>query len=313
VSEVAESRIERVRREQRERLLGLFVDRSAEMALFQQVLDGDDLPVMVVTAESGMGKTALLMRMVHECALRKLPRAELEWTQVDVLDYLTTLRRLRDALGPEHFGAFTDLKNYYTDPTYQLRLQINVDLQGGSIRVAEGAQISHSQVGDIAGVVLRDNNFFVQRSDLSVPDDVRREQLTQRFLQGLATVQPRGRVVLFFNATEKMSEATYQWLWGQLLRPVVEGALPQVRAVLLGQRPLPGRDELGEIAGLLALAELKPLGIDDIDAYIDKRAPASLSLDAPMRRQLARMMLAATKGSPAAVSALMDQYLKDLA
>ena len=309
MTEAVESRIERVRREKRERLLGQFVDRTAEMALFQQVLDGDDLPVMVVTAASGMGKSALLMRMVHECALRHLPHAELEWTSIDVLDYVTTLRRLRDALGVDAFAAFTDLVNYYTDASYQPRLAVNVTLQGGPISVAAGAEISGSSVGDITGVVLRDNNFYIQRSDIPVPDELRRERLTQHFLQGLLASSAGSRVVLFFNATEKMSELTYTWLWGQLLKPVVDGALPNVRAVLLGQRPPPGHDELGDMADLLALAELQPLGRPDIERYIAKRAEGILDLGGETIRQLAALLISMNRTRPADVAAALDGYL----
>jgi hypothetical protein len=309
MNDVAEGRLARIKREKRERLIGQFVDRSAEMALFQQVLDGDDLPAMVVTAATGMGKSALLMRMVHECALRHLTKAELEWTSVDVLDYMATLRRLRDALGVDHFGAFTDLVNYYTDAAYQPKLEINIQLQGGSINVAQDAQITGSTVGTIAGVVLRDNNFNIQRSDISVPDEVRREQLTRRFLEGLAALSREQMVVIFFNATEKMSEVTYQWLWGQLLKPLVDGALPKVRVVLLGQRPPPGRDQLGDLAELVATAELKPLGLDDIDAYIAKRAAGVSEIGDATRRELAKMLLVMTQGRPADVASGLDLYL----
>ena len=309
MTDVAEGRLARIKREKRERLICQFVDRSAEMALFEQVLDGDDLPAMVVSAASGMGKSALLMRMVHECALRHLVKAELEWTSVDVLDYMATLRRLRDALGVDHFGAFTDLINYYTDAAYQPRLEINIQLHGGTIQVAQGAQITGSSVGDIAGVVLRDNNFNIQRSDISVPDEVRREQLTRRFLDGLAALSCDALVVIFFNATEKMSEVTYQWLWGQLLKPLVDGALPRVRVVLLGQRPPPGRDDLGDLAELVAKAELKPLGVDDIDAYIAKRAVGVTEVGDATRRELAKMLLVVTQGRPADVASALDLYL----
>ena len=53
MSDVVEGRLARIRREKREQLLTRFVDRSAEMALSKQVLAGDDLPVMVVTAGTG--------------------------------------------------------------------------------------------------------------------------------------------------------------------------------------------------------------------------------------------------------------------
>lgn len=310
MSEIAEGRLERIKREKRERLLGQFVDRSAEMALFEQVLDGDDLPVMVVSAGTGMGKSALLMRMVHECALRHLAKAELEWTSVDVLDYVATLRRLRDALGVDPFLGFTDLVNYYYSETdYQPKLEINISLKGGSIETAAGAQISGSTVGDIAGIVLRDNNFTIPRSDITVPDEVRRERLTQRFLEGLGTLSRQDKVVLFFNATEKMSELTYQWLWGQLLRPVIDGALPRVRAVLLGQRAAPQRTDLGDRVELVACAALKPLEVDDIDAFIAKRTAGATGPGAETRRELAKMLAVVTQGRPADVASAVELYL----
>lgn len=307
MTEVVEGRVARARRE---RMLASFVDRSAEMALFQQVLDTDSQPVMVVSAETGMGKTSLMMRMVHECALRGLLKAELAWTDLDVLDYMSVMRRLRDALGLEHFSAFTDLINYYTDGSYQPRLDINVNLQGGSVQVASGATLTNSSAGDIAGIVLRDNMIVIQRPDLAVPIEVRREQLTQRFLQGLASLSASQPVVLFFQSTEKMSELTHQWLWERLLRPVVDGALPKVRAVLLGQRPPPADKDLAEF---VALVQLQPLGVDDIAAYIGKRAAASpdggAGLSDETRRELAKMLALMTRGRPADVASAVDLYL----
>ena len=304
MTEVLEGRVARARRE---RLLAQFVDRQEEMERFGEVLDSKELPIMVVSADAGMGKTSLMMRMVHECSLRKLLKAELEWSSLDVLDYMSVMRKLRDALGAEHFDAFTDLINYYTDPGYTPRLDINVNLQGGSIQVAGGAQISSSSVGDITGVMLRDNMIVVQRPDITVPIEVRREQLTKRFLQGLAALAADRTVVLFFTVTEKMPDLTYQWLWEQLLKPVVDGALPNVRAILLGQRPPPADQDL---AGFVAHAELKPLGVDHIDAYIANRVEGKIELSAERRRGMAEILAEVTNGYPFGVASAVDKYLK---
>lgn len=303
MTEVLEGRVARARRE---RLLAQFVDRSTEMALFAQVLDSNERPIMVVSADAGMGKTSLMMRMVHECALRALLKAELEWSSLDVLDYMSVMRKLRDSLGVDHFGAFTDLINYYTDTNYTPRLDINVNLQGGSVHVAGGAQISGSSVGDIAGVVLRDNMIVVQRPDIAVSIEVRREQLTQRFIQGLEKLSAERKVVLFFSVTEKMSDLTYQWLWELLLKPVVDGALPNVRAILLGQRPPPADQDL---AAFVAHAQLKPLGVDDIDAYIAKRVAGKIEISEERRRGMAEIMADLTNGHPLEVASAIDKYL----
>lgn len=290
----------------RARRLAEFVDRSAEMALFKNVLDTGELPIMVVSAETGMGKTSLLMRMVHECALRQLLKAEVVWTDTLVFDYVAVMRRLRDELGAEYFSSFTDLINYYTDASYRPQLDININLQGGSVQVASGAQITGSSVGDLSGVVLRDNMIVIQRPDIAIPLEVRRQQLTQRFLQGLTSLSCRQCVVLFFDAVEKMAEPTHQWMWEQLLKPVVEGALPNVRAIVLGQRPPPADRDL---AAFMTHVMLKPLGQEDIDAYIAKRAAGRVQISDETRRELARMLAAMTHGRPADVASAVDLYL----
>lgn len=306
MSAVAETRFERDERERRERQLALFVDRSDEMERFKKVLDTDVKPIMVVKAEAGMGKTSLLMRMVHECALRGLLKAEVVWSDTDVLDYMSVMRKLRDALGVEHFAAFTDLINYYTDDNYQPRLEININLQG-NVQVAGGAQISGSTVGDIAGVVLRDNNFTIPRQDIPVPDEVRKERLTERFLQGLESLSAQQQLVLFFNATERMSELTQQWLWGQFLKPVVGKEL-NVRAVLLGdgKRPPPN---VPQLVNYLDHVELKPLGKDDVLAYIGKRTAHDATMTDESRRTLADTVILFKGCVPGDVSAAVDLFL----
>lgn len=306
MSAVAETRFERDERERRERQLALFVDRSDEMERFKKVLDTDVKPIMVVKAEAGMGKTSLLMRMVHECALRGLLKAEVVWSDTDVLDYMSVMRKLRDALGVEHFATFTDLINYYTDDNYQPRLEININLQG-NVQVAGGAQISGSTVGDIAGVVLRDNNFTIPRQDIPVPDEVRKERLTERFLQGLESLSAQQQLVLFFNATERMSELTQQWLWGQFLKPVVGKEL-NVRAVLLGdgKRPPPN---VPQLVNYLDHVELKPLGKDDVLAYIGKRTAHDATMTDESRRTLADTVILFKGCVPGDVSAAVDLFL----
>ena len=52
---VGEGRLGQARRQRR---LSQFVDRSEEMALFAQVIESNELPVMVVSAEAGMSSNA---------------------------------------------------------------------------------------------------------------------------------------------------------------------------------------------------------------------------------------------------------------
>ncbi|HVQ13239.1 MAG TPA: AAA family ATPase, partial [Vicinamibacterales bacterium] len=240
------------------RRLSEFVDRDAEMEKFCAVLGGAEQAIMVVHGETGMGKTSLLMRMIHECSLRKMPKAEVVWSDSNPHDYIAVMRKVREAFGAEYFTAFTDLINYYTDAQYHPKLEITLQLPG-SISVAAGMNIENSTVGDIAGVILRDNMFVVPRADLGVPEAQRREELTKRFLLGLKLASLNSPIAVFFDATEKMSDDTRAWLWEQLLDSVRNGVLANVRFVLCGQQR-PPQDRDWEI--YIQTAALSPLGLD---------------------------------------------------
>jgi GTPase SAR1 family protein len=288
-----------------ERRLREFVDRDAEMAQYRALLDSDEKLVMVVSGSTGMGKTSLLLRMIHECAVRKVSKAEVMWNDTNALDYMATARKIRDDLGVEHFKAFTDLINYFTDAEYQPKLEVTLNVQAaGKIEVASNMRVGQSTVGDIAGVVIRDNMFVVQRPDLAIAPEVRRNYLTQRFLEGLAAASASTLVVLFFDTIEKMSDITHKWLWEQVLEGMRSGLLKNVRAVLCGQRPPPDDRDW---AMFVETAELKPLGLKDIEAYLERRAPA---IGADVRRELAKIVLVPTGGRPTDVAAAVDAYLK---
>ena len=70
-----------------------------------------------------------------------------------------------------------------------------------------------------------------------------------------------------------------------------------MRAVLCGQRRPPDERDWGP--DFLALAELKPLGFDDIDAYIAKRIAGPGELSDEARQALATMVFGLTNGTPA--------------
>jgi hypothetical protein len=232
-------------------------------------------------------------------------KAEVMWNDTNALDYMATARKIRDDLGVEHFKAFTDLINYFTDAEYQPKLEVTLNVQAaGKIEVASNMRVGQSTVGDIAGVVIRDNMFVVQRPDLAIAPEVRRNYLTQRFLEGLAAASASTLVVLFFDTIEKMSDITHKWLWEQVLEGMRSGLLKNVRAVLCGQRPPPDDRDW---AMFVETAELKPLGLKDIEAYLERRAPA---IGADVRRELAKIVLVPTGGRPTDVAAAVDAYLK---
>jgi hypothetical protein len=290
-----------------ERRLAEFVDRDAEMTQFCRLLgdDAEDKPIMVVHGETGMGKTSLLLRMIHECALRGLRKSEVGWSDTHPHDYMAVMRKIRDDVGVEHFQRFTDLINYYTDATYQPKLELTLVMQGSAgMEVASGMQVRDSTVGTVAGVVIKDSMFVVPRPDVAVPEPIRRAQLTECFLDGLQAAARSSLLVIFLDAVEKASADTLAWLWEQWLDSVRAESLRNVRFVLLGQRPPPSDRDWDDY---VERAELKPLALDHIIAYLGKRA-ARLSEET--RRELAKMIHVYTKGRPTDVAAAVDAYLR---
>jgi hypothetical protein len=280
-----------------ERRLAEFVDRKAEMQRFCEMLDREEKLIMLVSGDSGLGKSSLFARMVHECGLRKCKKAEVVWSDTRPHDYMAVMRKIRDDFGTDLFKPFTDLINYFTVPQYTLKIDVQ-----GAVRVAEGLQVKDSSVGDVAAVVIKDSNFVVPRPDMAVPESERLVQLTERFLDVFEAALPNERLVVFFDAVEKMSEGTRAWLWGELLKAVRNGRLRNVRFVLCGiNHPRVDRD----MEQIVEDAKLAPLEHPDIVEYLAKRG-----VEESLRADLADMLLGPTEGKPIQVADRVDKYLK---
>jgi hypothetical protein len=280
-----------------ERRLARFVDRKTEMQRFCDMLEGEQKLIMLISGESGLGKSLLFARMIHECGLRKRKKAEIVWSDTRPHDYLAVMRKIRDDFGPDLFKPFTDLVNYFTDPHYTVKFSVE-----GSVKVAEGMEVKESSVGDVAGIVIKDSMILVPRNDMAVPEAERLIQLTDRFLESFATALAGEPLIVFFDAVEKMSEPTRKWVWGELLKALVDGRLPNVRFVLCGISHPPLDLDMETIA---EEAPLKPLDRDDIIDYL-----ALAGIEENFRPALANMLLATTKGKPYDVAAAVQGFNK---
>ena len=287
-----------------ERRLAEFVDRDTELEKFRALLQTRDKPILVIFGDSGMGKTSLLLRMTHECALRKLRKAEVVWNDTSPHDYMAVMRKIRDDVGTDFFAPFTDLINFYTDAGYRPKLELTLKIQGPlSIEVGSNMKVEHATVGDISGISIRDNMFVIQRPDLPVPESTRRQMLTKSFIEGLHEAVRSGPIVVLLDTVEKMSTDTRAWLWEQLLNCVRTEEIDGVKFVLCGRTPPPD-DRDWKI--FVDCSELKPLRQEDITEYLTKRA-ASVSTET--RSELAKMVYAWTKGRPTEVATAVDLYL----
>jgi hypothetical protein len=284
-----------------QRQLAEFVNREDEMRCFCRMLEEQDKTVMVVWGDGGVGKSSLLAKMIHECASRHIPRAEVIWSDTRNHDYLAVMRKLRDDLGPEYFSGFTDLVNFFTVPQYDLK--ISLDGIAGDIRVAEGAQIAGSKVGDIAGIIIKDLMLATPRADMAVPESERMARLTDVFVEELAAVVTQGRgAVVLLDAAEKMSGSTRQWIWEELLGAARDGRLPGVNFVLCG-REAPELDR--DWRRCVELAQLKPLGREHIITYLGKRGVAEAAQAA-----VADMLLITTQGNILQIATHVDTFLE---
>ena len=285
------------------RLLAEFVDREKPLKRFCDMLESPQKHIMVIWGETGMGKSSLMFRMMHECAERKLHKAEVVCKETRSNDYLAIMRKIRDDAGVDYFRPYTDLVNFLTDPEYKPRYELNVKLiTGGPISVAAGAVIGESSVGDIAGAIIKDNMFVLPRTDMEMPEAERMARLTERFIDGMKRAVRDQPLVVFINGTEKISPVTHQWLWNELLYSVRDGSLTNLKFVLCGEK---APDLNRDWRLLVEEAELKPLSLEHIVAYLAKR-----NVDEASRPMLATFLLANTKGRISLIAEQVDAFLK---
>jgi hypothetical protein len=277
-----------------EQRLARFVNRDGEVRSFCRMLDEPKWPrpVMFVWGNGGMGKSALLLRMMHECSLRGYAKAELIWTETRNHDYLAVMRKMRDDIGAQSFGKFTQLVNYFTDPQTSSRVQLVVDVKG-QISVGENAAVD-GQIGTLAGVAIRDLMLVVPRTDLGIPENERMTRLTDQFIQDLDEVSRRGKVVVFLDAIEKATEATQRWIYVELIGALGDGRLSNVN-VVIGGRNAPMIDE--DRRALIEARELGPLKREHIIEYLIKR-----NIDSGEASRVADWILAFSDGSPLKVA-----------
>jgi hypothetical protein len=280
-----------------ERRLASFVDRKAEMRRFCDMLEREDKLIMLISGESGLGKSLLFARMIQECEVRKRKRAVVEWTDTRPYDYLAVMRAIRNDFGPDLFKPFTDLINHFTDPHYTVKFSVE-----GSVKVAEGMEVKDSSVGDVGALIIKDSNIMIPRNDMAVPEAERLIQLTDRFLESFAAALAGEPLVVFFDAVEKMSEPTRKWVWGELLKAVLDGRLPKVRFVLCGISHPPLDLDMETIA---EEAPLSPLGHADIVEYL-----ALVGIEENLRPTIAKTLLATKQTKPYDVAAAAKAFKK---
>jgi AAA ATPase domain len=285
-----------------EQRLARFVDREGEIRSFCRMLDALDWsrPVMVIWGEGGMGKTSLLLRMMHECSLRSLIKAEVTFSNTRDQNYLEVMRKIRDDVGAIKFGQFTQLVNFfYNNRDAPQRIELVVDAKG-TVSVGEGAAIGPgAQVGSMTGVLIKDAMFVTARQDLAIPESERVARLTDQFVKELDAAAADRKIVIFLDAIEKAPEATLRWIWEELIGALVHDHLANVRFVI-GTRSQPKIEE--DWGFLVEQRQLSPLKLEHIQEYMIKRG-----IDSHEAIVAARWVLVSTNGSPLKVASIVEE------
>jgi hypothetical protein len=297
-------------------VLATFVDRKTELSRFCEMLESDEKPVMVVWGDLGMGKSSLLARLIHECSVRNLRKAEVFVTRDRFNTYLKIMRKVRDDLGAKFFPKFTQLVNFFfpEDPTLPLPAPtINLNLGGtGAQSVLEQAKIENSTIrGSIANVivegdiVIKDFMSNDPRRDMNVTPEQQSERmviLTDAFIENLTPLLKDEKLVIFFDDIQELTAETNTWLWGELVRALKTGKMQNARLVLCGQ----AKPQLeGDAAMFVKEAPLKPLEVPDIVQYLERSR-----LRAEERASTAETLFAMTDGIPSRVAIGLDSIFE---
>ena len=284
-------------------VLAAFVDRQAELGRFCEMLESDEKPIMIVWGDDGIGKSSLLLRLIHECASRKLRKAEVFASRTRFNTYLEILRKIRDDLGPELFPNFTQLVNCLFPNPLQPRAPIKIDIGGGAQSVLERAKLENVTIhGDVAGVIIKDFMINVPDPSMNIPLQDRMNLLTTEFLKDLAPIVQNEMLVVLFDDIQELTDETYKWLWEGIISALEEGRLKNIRFVLCGR----AKPQL-EGAAVLSVKEapLQPLGLSDVENYLDRIGHVEEG-----RLAAAQMLWAASGGVPLKVAKAVDSYFE---
>ena len=156
--------------------------------------------------------------------------------------------------------------------------------------------------GDVAGVIIKDFMINVPDPSMNIPLQDRMNLLTTEFLKDLAPIVQNEMLVVLFDDIQELTDETYKWLWEGIISALEEGRLKNIRFVLCGR----AKPQL-EGAAVLSVKEapLQPLGLSDVENYLDRIGHVEEG-----RLAAAQMLWAASGGVPLKVAKAVDSYFE---
>jgi hypothetical protein len=286
----------------------LFVNRVRHSDIFRRMLEGQARRrIMVITAGSGMGKSWLLRVFAAEAAGRKVPLAQIDFSDGQAYDTLSLVRRCRDSFGPEHFDALTQAIDEAT--TARVALSTAGAAPAGPINVSIGSEniltSSTINVSDVGNTIIKDNSFILQ-TDNPILRQAIEDRINAAFFDCLAELSAKTRVVFLFDTYERNSleserwspSVADRWIAGQVLARIRDGKLDNVVAVLAGRRAPEFGVEWNEVLGRLSLDLLE---CSYIKEYLRERRGLSSISDAQ-----AEVLCQAVAGNPQVMGLIGD-------
>lgn len=284
-------------------LLKYFVNRTREMGELERMLIDPQVRVLCLYGPGGMGKSVLLSKMLHVCNEKGLNTAYIQWEIDRSYNYLDIMRQIRDQTEPEIlFQLFNDKVNFFTNPEYKLKIQV----EGGPIgdvHILENGEVQKANVTVHVGhtVEIKDLQLKLDRSDAEaarIPF-----QLMEAFLPCLKALMQSNPVLVVFDGMEKPDASTKNWIWNEFLTQVRDQMLDKLFVVLAGREQFVPDPSFFDCTRVL---ELRPLGRSDVEDYVHRRGVAQCSAD------FLNLILATSNGKPYEIGVAVDALIRYL-
>ncbi len=240
-----------------------FVDRDREIDQFVAMLEGKGSPrVLLLHGNSGVGKTWLIDVLHHECSLRGICAARIDFDSGMDYDLLKTCRSIRDQLGAGAFSPFTDKLNWCTTPDYELALKWQITER---LETSQGDWLANSLYEeDAADATIKDHFGMLIRPHLPYPKVS--HGLTIQLIADLRRQAEKSRcLVLFFDDLDKSDLEIREWLWRSLLTRLGSESPdgPRLVAVVSTEQEPPGDYQWQLITRRLKVENLSRQDVDD--------------------------------------------------
>ncbi len=283
-------------------ILKQFVNRTREVAGFENLLSDKAKRIMCISGPGGIGKSVLLSRMMEKCAERKLDWVQIEWEDSRRFNYLDVMREIRKATDPTLFQLFNDRVNFYTVPNYEMKITLDAGpIQ--NVEVLKGGEIKQSGVSVHVGhtVEIKDSMINVQRPDRDVTENEIVIGITNAFMPCFKALTSEHPLVIFLDALEKADELANAWIWDELLTRVRDEELRNLLVILSGRNTF----------------EPDPTFFDSSEVYVLKQFKSEHILDYLEKRGLDRMdyladfiLANSAGGNPLQVAQGVDNFIR---